>query len=194
MRLSELLEIESGTLATRIDEQKGGKKYFLYENEQFYSQYASAIDMKNRKSIVTFANVKQIFSRDIVINLFKGECTIVRDEFDGNIINANFAKVSFLNKKIDRNYFVYWFNESTASKKQLLQDIQGTVMKKITIGKLKNMEIELPAIDVQKTIGDLYIAQLRLNCLYDKKIKLKQLRTREMIRRYERGVEKDGQH
>ncbi|MGM0168770.1 hypothetical protein IGI39_004525 [Enterococcus sp. AZ135] len=193
MRLNELLEIESGTLATRIDEQEDGKKYFLYENEQFYSQYASDM-MKNRKSIATFTNVKQIFSGDIVINLFKGECTIVREEFHGNVIYANFAKVTFLDKKIDRNYFVYWFNESEASKKQLLQDIQGTVMKKITIGKLKNMEIELPAIDVQKTIGDLYIAQLRLNFLCDKNIKLKQLRTREMIRRYERGVEKDGQH
>lgn len=188
--LGDILKIESGSLLSRIVDEHYGEEYQVYENDQFYSSYSIANNTEHRKSIRTTTNVQRISTGEIVISLYKGQCTLIREEFDGNIINANFAKVTVDDTRIDKNYFVYWLNESLESKKQLFQDIEGSVMKKITIGKLRNMKITLPTRETQELIGSLYITQMNLSGLYEKNNQLKQLRTIEKIKILEgRGEE-----
>ncbi|KRN84684.1 hypothetical protein CKN99_04060 [Carnobacterium maltaromaticum] len=190
--LGNIIHFESGLLISRIENEEKGKEYFIYENDQFYNNDSF---LNERKSIRTSKSIQKISVNEIIINLYKGECTKVREEYSDYIINANFAKGSLLDEKIiDKNYFIYWFNESEESKKQLLQDIQGSVMKKISISKLKELRITLPDIEAQTIIGNLYQAQMELNDLYEKNYKLKKIRTIEKIRMFEKKrVEKEGE-
>ncbi|MBO0439617.1 restriction endonuclease subunit S [Candidatus Enterococcus ikei] len=187
MLLEEIMKFESGTLLTRIENEPQGNLYSIYENEQFYMDDSVTLDEIKIKYIQTMKKIQQIETNDIIINLFKGDCTKVRDEFSGYVINANFVKVSPKNnEQLNPDFFLYWFNESEESKKQLLQSVQGSVMKKISIAKLKKMDISLPSREKQEIIGQLYHSQKTASNLHKKKIRLTELLTKEKIKRFER--------
>jgi len=187
MLLEEVMTFESGTLLTRIENEPQGILYPVYENEQFYMDDSVTLNEIKTKYVQTSKTIQQIETNDIIINLYKGDCTKVRDEFNGYVINANFVKAIPKNKELlNPDFFLYWFNESEESKKQLLQSVQGSVMKKISIAKLKKMDISLPSKEKQEIIGYLYHSQKTASNLYKKRIRLTELLTKEKIKIFER--------
>lgn len=187
MLLEEIMIFESGILLTRIENESEGQVYSVYENEQFYMDDSIFFNELKTKQIRTNKVLQSIEADDVIVNLYKGEATKVRTEFDGYIINANFVKAMPKNNdQINLDFFLYWFNESEESKKQLLQSVQGSVMKKISIAKLRKMEISLPSMEIQEIIGNLYDSQKAVSNLYKKKIRFTELLTKEKIKLFER--------
>jgi len=60
-------------------------------------------------------------------------------------------------------------------------------MRKTTISQLKEMQITLPDLDVQRLIGGIYEQQIELNNLYEKKMKLNNAFSKGIIQNIEKG-------
>lgn len=189
MILGDLCNFESGIIVSRVSEESSDltQMYHLYENDQFDNNPLLMNNETSSNRIFTEKDVPTLRENDVVINLYRAKAMKVHNFYSNYIINANFVKIDINTTLLDKAYFLYWFNESLESKKQLIQDVQGTFMRKTTISQLKEMQIILPDLDVQRLIGGIYEQQIELNNLYEKKMKLNNAFSKGIIQNIEKG-------
>lgn len=189
MILGDLCNFESGIIISRISEEPSdfNQMYHLYENDQFDNNPLLMDNEPSSNRIFTEKDVPTLRENDVVINLYRAKAMKVHNFYSNYIINANFVKIDINTTLLDKAYFLYWFNESLESKKQLIQDVQGTFMRKTTISQLKEMQIILPDLDVQRLIGGIYEQQIEINNLYEKKMKLNNAFSKGIIQNIEKG-------
>lgn len=184
MKLSELLELVSGTPQFRIVEVSNPKApVFTYYtqtdlNDDLVGIISSNVD---NKQVRTNDKVSTLSSGDVLFSLITGKATIVGKEHEGYLYTQNYVKLLH-GEKIDSKFLVYLMNESKAIRKQLMLGLQGSLVLKYTLTQLRDLEIKkIPSIDKQKIIGQVYFNQLRLKALRNRvaelesKIKLAEL-------------------
>ncbi|MDY4184172.1 MAG: restriction endonuclease subunit M [Candidatus Onthovivens sp.] len=168
MKLSELVELVSGTPQFRIVEVSNPKApVFTYYtqtdlNDDLVGIISSDVD---NKQVRTNDKVSTLSSGDVLFSLITGKATIVRKEHEGYLYTQNYVKLLH-GKDIDSKFLVYLMNESRAIRKQLMLGLQGSLVLKYTLTQLRDLEIKkIPSIDKQKIIGQVYFNQLRLKAL-----------------------------
>jgi len=168
MKLSELVELVSGTPQFRIVEVSNPKApVFTYYtqtdlNDDLVGIISSDVD---NKQVRTNDKVSTLSTGDVLFSLVTGKATIVRKEHEGYLYTQNYVKLLHA-EDIDSKFLVYLMNESKAIRKQLMLGLQGSLVLKYTLTQLRDLEIKkIPSIDKQKIIGQVYFNQLRLKAL-----------------------------
>ncbi|MGG1619616.1 restriction endonuclease subunit M [Paenibacillus sp. NRS-1782] len=119
----------------------------------------------DRKQVRTFDKVSTLCQGDVAFSLISGKSTIVGVNHQGYLYTQNYVKL-VPNEKVDSNYLVYLLNEDKFIKKQLQTGLQGSQVLKYTLKQMKELELfNLPKIEIQRIIGELYFNQLRLEAL-----------------------------
>lgn len=111
---------------------------------------------------------------DVVFSFVSSKAGIVSDLNQGKIINQNFAKLIIESKHLDKHYLCYALNESYSMKKQMAIHMQGSIVPKLTPAILKELEIKLPTIEKQRTIGKAYFSLRRRQALAKKQAELEE--------------------
>ena len=192
MRLEKLKflgKVNHGLIISRItarpDEQKEEIPLFTIQDLNIETKsYESKIE--NKTVSVSKENFdKELLAKEnmVVIGLTVHKACVINKNYVGKIIPSNFAYVYLDESKIDLNYFTWYFNEHPNIKKQLQIASQGSMgIMAISIQMLRELEIELPDIKVQKQIGKVYELRLRKEkILYEKNILEKKLYKQLMI-------------
>ncbi|RKL65084.1 restriction endonuclease subunit S [Salipaludibacillus neizhouensis] len=113
-------------------------------------------------------------SGDVIFSFVSSKAGIVSDLNQGKIINQNFAKLTIEHDHLDRNYLCYTLNESYSIKKQMAISMQGSIVPKLTPAILKKLEINLPSIEKQRTIGKAYLSLRKRQALAKKEAQLEE--------------------
>ena len=92
---------------------------------------------------------------DLVINTMTDRAAVVSPKSVGKVIPQNINKLSFI-ENIDAWYFCYLLNESQTVKHQLYKTMEGSVLRRVTLWNLRQLEIKLPSLNQQQEIGKLY--------------------------------------
>ncbi|MCI7268213.1 MAG: restriction endonuclease subunit M [Mollicutes bacterium] len=168
MKLSELVELVSGTPQFRIVEVSNPKApVFTYYtqtdlNDDLVGIISSDVD---NKQVRTNDKVSTLSTGDVLFSLITGKATVVSKEHEGYLYTQNYVKLLHA-EDIDSKFLVYLMNESKAIRKQLMLGLQGSLVLKYTLTQLRDLEIKkIPSIDKQKIIGQVYFNQLRLKAL-----------------------------
>jgi restriction endonuclease S subunit len=111
---------------------------------------------------------------DVVFSFVSSKAGIVSDLNEGKIINQNFAKLIIEHDQLDSSYLCYVLNESYSIKKQMAISMQGSAVRKLTPGILKELEITLPSIEKQRTIGKAYLFFRKRQALAKKQAELEE--------------------
>lgn len=167
-RLDEVVKFVSGSPQFRIKE-------VFDENVPLYTYYGQSdmeddlvgIDSQNNdnKQIRTFDKVNTLCHGDVVFSLISGKSTIVTEPHKGYLYTQNYVKL-VTDDKIDAKYLVYLLNEDKLIKKQFQIGLQGSQVLKYTLKQVKELELpDLPDLEKQRIIGELYFNQLRLEAL-----------------------------
>ena len=90
---------------------------------------------------------------DVVFSFVSSKAGIVSDLNKGKIVNQNFAKLIIEHDYLDSSYLCYALNESHSMKKNGNFYARKYCTK---INFLKELEIKLPSIEKQRTIGKAY--------------------------------------
>lgn len=192
MRLEKLKflgKVNHGLIISRItarpDEQKEEIPLFTIQDLNIETKsYESKIE--NKTVSVSKENFdKELLAKEnmVVIGLTVHKACIINKNHVGKIIPSNFSYMYLDENEIDLNYFTWYFNENPNIKKQLQIASQGSMgIMAISIQMLRELEIELPDIKVQKQIGKVYELRLRKEkILYEKNILEKKLYKQLMI-------------
>ncbi|MGE6832811.1 restriction endonuclease subunit S [Priestia megaterium] len=111
---------------------------------------------------------------DVVFSFVSSKAGIVSDLNQGKIINQNFAKLIIEHNHLDSSYLCYVLNESHSMKKQMAISMQGSTVPKLTPAILKELEIKLPTIEKQRTIGKAYFSLRKRQALAKKQAELEE--------------------
>ncbi|MDM5335739.1 restriction endonuclease subunit S [Fictibacillus enclensis] len=109
---------------------------------------------------------------EVVFSFVSSKSGIVSDLNQGKILNQNFAKLIIEHDELDSSYLCYALNESYSIKKQMAISMQGSTIPKLSPAILKELEIKLPTIDKQKTIGKAYLYLRKQQALAKKQAEL----------------------
>ncbi|KYD00430.1 restriction endonuclease subunit S [Bacillus atrophaeus] len=120
---------------------------------------------------------------DVVFSFVSSKAGIVSDLNHGKIINQNFAKLMIEHHELDRRYLCYALNESHTMKKQMAISMQGSTVPKLTPAILKELEIDLPSMEKQRTIGQAYFCLRKRQALVKKQAELEEQLYLEALKR-----------
>ena len=83
---------------------------------------------------------------------------VITKERANKLLLSNFCLVRIKNEELlDPHYFVWLINECKSLNKQLTGSMQGSAyVKMFSLDTIRNLEIDLPAIEVQQKIGKIY--------------------------------------
>ncbi|WP_273836282.1 restriction endonuclease subunit S [Guptibacillus sedimenti] len=120
---------------------------------------------------------------EVVFSFVSSRAGIVSDFTQGKIINQNFAKLIIEHDELDSSYLCYALNESYSMKKQMAISMQGSTVPKLTPSILKELEIKLPTLEKQQTIGRAYFFLRKQQALAKKQAKLEEQLYLEILRK-----------
>lgn len=167
-RLDEVVEFVSGSPQFRIKEVfDENAPLYIYYGQSDIEDDLVGIDSQNgdNKQIRTFDKVNTLCHGDVVFSLISGKSTIVAEPREGYLYTQNYVKL-ITDDKIDEKYLVYLLNEDKLIKKQFQIGLQGSQVLKYTLKQVKELKLpDLPDLEKQRIIGELYCNQLRLEAL-----------------------------
>lgn len=135
------------------------------------------------KQVRTFDKVNTLCQGDVIFSLISGKSTIVGVNQQGYLFTQNYVKLVAGNK-VGSKYLVYLLNEDPFIKKQFQMGLQGSQVLKYTLKQVKELELpDLPTMDKQRMIGELYFNQLRLEALKNRTANLETAIVLEKLRR-----------
>ncbi|MFC0903385.1 restriction endonuclease subunit S [Clostridium sp. MT-14] len=189
-KLSELVELVSGSPQFRITEVFDEKAPLF----AYYSQTDLTDDLvgiisngADNKQVRTNDKVNTLCHGDVVFSLITGTAAMVRKEHEGYLYTQNYVKL-LPGNNIDPKFLVYLINENKTIKKQFVLGLQGSQVLKYTLKQLKELKIpNIPSIDKQKIIGQVYFNQLRLQAV---KNRAAELETKIILSKLEEAGEK----
>ena len=138
------------------------------QNELYEDLYGVPGSMSDRKQIKVDGMGPGAIARegDLLFSTISGEATIVSAEHDGYVFTQNYARMEPMSRSVDRKYMAYLINENQSIKRQFKQNLQGSQVIRYSLKLLKEIALpELPSIEIQRVIGDIYFKQLLLRSL-----------------------------
>lgn len=164
-KLSEIAEITQGNILTRI---KPGSQFdetieFDSISMQELSYIVGQSDILEKSSKVKVLKEKESScvltkQNDIVVGLSSRKAFVIDETRSNNLLLSNFALIRILDTNIlDPHYFCWLLNEDLQFQKYIDQKMQGSANVIIlSINNVKDIELELPDIEKQKMIGEIY--------------------------------------
>lgn len=168
--LVELIDLVPGSSQFRITESlndENSPSYLLYSQQSLREDLQGIYDIEDpdNKVIRTFDDVTTLNDGDIVFSLISGIAAIVNKNHEGNLYTQNYVKL-IPRINIDSKFLVYCLNENKIIRRQLQNGMQGSIVMKHTLKQLKEVTFpDIPELLRQKSIGEIYLKQLRLNAL-----------------------------
>lgn len=189
MKLEKLGKVNHGLTTSRItakpDEQQEEIPLFTIQDLNIEM---GSYDLKSEGKTITVSKNnfdKNLLSREnaIVVGLTVHRACVIEKHHVGKIIPSNFAYMYLDESKIDSNYFTWYFNEHPNIKRQLQIAMQGAMgIKALSVQMLRELEIELPSIEIQRKLGKIYeLRRRKEKALYEKNVLEKDLYKQIMI-------------
>ncbi|WP_127580295.1 restriction endonuclease subunit M [Paenibacillus koleovorans] len=185
-KLEDMVEFVSGSPQFRIKEVTDGTAplYTYYGQPDLEADLVGiASSGTDGKQVRTFDKVNTLCQGDVVFSLVSGKSTIVGVKQQGYLYTQNYVKLVAGNK-VGSKYLVFLLNEDPFIKKQFQMGLQGSQVLKYTLKQVKELELpDLPTMDKQRMIGELYFNQLRLEALKNRTANLETAIVLEKLRR-----------
>ncbi|WP_196590459.1 restriction endonuclease subunit S [Pectinatus frisingensis] len=176
--LRELVTFISGSPQFRIQESlaTNAPRYVYYGQSDLMDDLMSMRSIQvDSKEVRTKDEVHTLSYGNVVFSLITGQATIVRRAHDGYLYTQNYIKL-LPTSTIDAGFLVYLLNEDKSIRKQFFIGLQGSQVLKYTLQQLKEIRIEeLPPLDRQQQIGELYLKQLHLTALKNRVVELEKI-------------------
>lgn len=167
MRLEEAIDFFSGPNSVELKKKYGN--YETYTNENLEFDLFQGFHTTNTSIIKS----PILDAGDIVTNTMTNRTAIVSPQSAGKVMPQYITKLNF-KRNGDAWYLCYLLNESKAVKHQLYKTMEGTVLRRVTVVNLKQLEIKFPQLEKQQKLGELYrllVIRERLQNQYKNKMK-----------------------
>ena len=109
----------------------------------------------------------------LVVHLLSQTVAMMPKRYEGLLIPSNFVVLDF-HQPVDAKFIEWYFNEHPFIRRQLMLSTQGTSVSALSIGMLREMEVSLPPMDMQVSIGRIIQAFKKKKALIQEKMELEE--------------------
>lgn len=177
MKISDIGNVVHGVTLSRVEPKPLEEKvtYSLFTIQELNEElskfniefYEKTVEVSKEKFDKTYLAKDNM----VIIGLNSFKSVAVNENIVGKVIPSNFAFIELDTGKVDPTYFSWYFNEHPDIERQLKIAMQGTILRALSVQMLRELNIILPPINVQKKIGRIYILQKKKEkLLYEKSI------------------------
>lgn len=124
---------------------------------------------------------------ELIFSFVSSKAGIVSGKNKGKLINQNFAKLIIEHEQLDHCYLCYILNESHEIKRQMAISMQGSTVRKLTPITLKELELNLPSIELQQTIGKAYLSIKKRHALAKKQAEVEEKLYLEILKKLDQS-------
>ena len=117
-RLGDLVSFEQGVNSARAKKQYGLVDVIYYDQASFEGGFAEEVAKSS-------FNDYSLNEGDVIISNSLQQATIVGMANAGKVPSINFTKVDFRDATLDKQYFLYLFNNHNSVKRQKEREVQG---------------------------------------------------------------------
>ncbi|VEF46685.1 Type I restriction-modification system specificity subunit [Bacillus freudenreichii] len=185
MKLEDVVTVKIGRNLSRGNE-KNDLNLVAYSYEDLMNDLDGFFLDSQASSFSGISNRKDGYlnkAGDVVFSFVSSKAGIVSVLNQGKIINQNFAKLIIESEHLDKHYLCYALNESYSMKKQMAISMQGSTVPKLTPAILKELDIKLPSIEKQRTIGKAYFFLRKRQALAKKQAELEEKLYLEVLKK-----------
>ncbi|PFJ96337.1 restriction endonuclease subunit S [Priestia megaterium] len=185
MRLEDIVTVRIGRNLSRGNE-RNDPTLVAYSYEDLMNDLDGSFLDSQTSSYSGISNHKNSYlssAGEVVFSFVSSKAGIVSDLNQGKIINQNFAKLVITYDQLDSSYLCYALNESYSMKKQMAISMQGSTVPKLTPAILKELEVTLPSIEKQRTIGKAYFSLRKRRALAKKQAELEEQLYLEVLKK-----------
>lgn len=182
LKIADIGSVIHGVTISRIEpkaleESETHKLFTIQELNEEMSMHPNKIEDKEIEvSKERFDSLYLAKNNMVIIGLTSFKAITVTHKQIGKVISSNFAFIDLDANKVDPAYFSWYFNEHSNIERQLQIAMQGTIIRALSVQMLRELEIILPSLEVQKAIGKVYVLKKRKEkLLYEKNILEEQL-------------------
>lgn len=187
MKVADIGNVIHGVTISRIEpktleESETYKLFTIQELNEEISMFPSKTEDKIIEvSKERFDSLYLAKDNMVIIGLTSFKAIEVTNKQIGKVIPSNFAFIELDENKAEPAYFSWYFNEHSNIEKQLQIAMQGTIIRALSVQMLRELEIILPPLDVQKAVGKVYtLKKKKEKLIYEKNI-LEELLYKEII-------------
>lgn len=163
MKLQNFIKLQNGVNTSRVKKDVSN----FYDFDDFRDDLNLATEYQNSDSQEdTLTHEGQM-----LFSIVNGNSTIVSKENVGKVIRDSFIKVNVDTKKIYPWYLCYVINESDEVKKAKYVNNQGIRFTRFSTSFFRDIDLKLPDMDKQKSVGDLYKIALNNYYLEEQEVK-----------------------
>lgn len=194
LKISDIGNVIHGVTLSRIEpktleESETYKLFTIQELNEEISMFPSKTEDKEIEvSKERFDSMYLAKDNMVIIGLTSFKSIVVTQKQIGKVIPSNFVFIELDKNKVNPAYFSWYFNEHSNIEKQLQIAMQGTIIRALSVQMLRELEIILPPLDVQKAVGKVYVLKKRKEKLiYEKNILEEQLYNAIILRHIQKN-------
>lgn len=154
-KLVELVKLTQGINSARAEKQYGLVDVTYYDQGSFENDVNQVANL-TEPSVEVPINEFSLHAGDVVISNALQQAAIISKANQGKVPSINFTQVEFIDSDLDKQYFIYLFNNYSAVKRQKEREVQGNMVTRIPIRALYELAVPLPPITEQRKIGQIY--------------------------------------
>lgn len=160
IKLKKLVKFIPGINPSRIDKKLKSETVF-YDKDSFDLDASFASNKSSNYKI----NENSLREGDLIMYGLSNEIAVVGKSNEGMVPSLNFLKVEIISDKLDRDYFLYMFNDDRYIRRQRERELQGLHILKLPLSSLYDIDIPIVDLEFQKQIGRIYKETIKLKSL-----------------------------
>ena len=169
--LEDLVSFVQGINSARAEKQYGLVDIIYYDQASFEKDYNHEEDLGEEIPKALF-NEHSLNEGDVIISNSFQQAAMIGKANAGKVPSINFTKVEFNKETIDKQYFIYLFNNYSLVKRQKERGVQGDTIPKIPLSSLKRLVVPVIPMTEQIKIGQIYTDTIKLQTKLNKYAKL----------------------
>lgn len=151
MKLGQLAEVIIGVLVSREKNIEGSNQYKLFNLKSYEEKTDDYLEIKTRN----YFDKQVTRNKDIVFRLVCPNKIIYIDEKYENLLIPSQMCIIRANPNLIDPTFLKWYLETDMCQNQILLNVTGSSIQKISVNALRNIDIPELKLEKQKNIKDL---------------------------------------
>lgn len=161
-KLEDIATFEAGLNTSRNNPEQEGIILQPYDIASFESDFHYQEAMDQTVLASTPANEFVLEGGEVIINNASQLAAIVNRGNRGKFLTSNFTRLTFDKNVLDKQYFLYVFNVYSEVQRQKEREMQGSIVKRITLASLKKLIIPIVPLEQQQQTGKIYSEMVKL--------------------------------
>lgn len=181
IKLKDIASISQGAYVARLETSKEDElavEVRLLTLKEFNETLGLAYRMQDKDQKTYIKETKlsdHLFTKEnrLIVHLLSQKAALLPEEYWNLLVPSNFVILDFV-EEIDARFMEWYINEHPAIRRQIMLGTQGSSVSALSLAHIRDIDVNLPPISIQKAIGCISQLQRKKKSLAEERLILEE--------------------